>query len=124
MRLTALRQLTGDYGTVVPGEIFSVPDDVGRQLLSKGVAAFADPPRIVYETKVVTPSAPEVRARDPFQFIPLAPAAPAGDVPVHHDPDPPAMAAVRDSVLAASVVPPDRTAGIKRGRGRPPKHSA
>lgn len=67
MRLIANRQLTGVYGSVVAGDGFDVEDATGRQLLNAGLARRADPPSVRYETKVITPEAPGVSARQPFR---------------------------------------------------------
>ena len=71
-------QLTGDYGTVVQGQEFEVDELIGSQLVRNGHARRADPPRIVYQTKVVTPEsatvaleAPGVSPRPPFRDVPM-----------------------------------------------------
>ena len=66
MRLVANKQTTGDYGTIPPGGVFHTPDDIGRQLITMGIARIDAPPAVLYETKVVTPEAPQVSARDIF----------------------------------------------------------
>lgn len=103
---------------VAAGQMFESTDEEARQLIALGLARTPDPPRVVYETKIITPEAPQVAARDPFQFIPV------GHVPVPDHADPPALAAVRDRVLADADVPPERTADSQRKRGRPRKHSS
>ena len=110
MRLISNRpQLHGSYGTVVFGQQFEVEEDVARQLLRSGAARLPDPPRVLYETKVVVPEAPEVGARLPFRDVPLP------------DPQPPAVAAEGDSVLPAADVPQPGTAhpGGRRKRKGP-----
>lgn len=68
MRLVATRQvLIGGLGTFLMGQEFDAPDDVAKQLMANGVARHPDPPRVVYQTKVITPEAPEVSARHPFR---------------------------------------------------------
>jgi hypothetical protein len=37
-RLIACRQLTGDYGTVAPGGVFTARDDAAHSLLARGLA--------------------------------------------------------------------------------------
>lgn len=113
MQLIALRQTCGDYGMISAGQVFTADDEVARQLIMEGIARRPDPPRIVYETKVVVPEAPEVSARQPFR-----------DLHLPDDPEPPALAAVRDSVLAAANVQQQGTVDNRRKRGRPRKHPA
>lgn len=66
MRLIATQQITGDYGTVVAGQAFACDPLVGAQLLARGLARPAEAPRVLYETKVIQPEAPEVSPRLPF----------------------------------------------------------
>ena len=49
MRLIAERQLYGSYGLVHAGQQFEVADDIGTELLRRGLVHRADPPRIAYE---------------------------------------------------------------------------
>jgi hypothetical protein len=65
MKLIALSQLTGVYGTVQEGGIFDCPEDIALQLLAMNKARKADPPKIIRETKVITP--PEVGPIVPFR---------------------------------------------------------
>jgi hypothetical protein len=51
MKLVALRQLTGDYGRVDAGQTFEAPADIAEQLLARGLARSADPPRVLYEMR-------------------------------------------------------------------------
>ena len=116
MRLVANRQLTGDYGFVAPGQEFWANDpEVAEQLIRRGLAA-----PVGYETKVIYPEAPQVAAREPFRFRPIS----TRDVPVPDDPEPPALAAVRDAVVQAADISKPGTVDpvVKRGRGRPPRH--
>src|SRR5579885_2969659 len=97
MKLFANRQLTGDYGTVAPGEQFECADEIGHQLVSRGLAHLADPPKVLYESKpaertapvvtfetpavliespAVSLEAPGVSARDPFRDLPMSNAKP------------------------------------------------
>lgn len=58
-----------EYGLKSPGDMFTVRDSLARDLMSRGLARPADPPRVVYETKVITPEAPEVSPRPlPFRL--------------------------------------------------------
>jgi len=66
MQLIANRQLTfTDLGTFAAGQPFTIDDDRGKQLIEAGTARKNEPPRIVYQTKVITPEAPEVSAQQP-----------------------------------------------------------
>ena len=49
MKLIAIRQLAGDYGRVDASTQFEAPDDIARELLSRGLVRHALPPRIAYE---------------------------------------------------------------------------
>ena len=102
MRLIANRQLTGVYGSVVAGDGFDVEDATGRQLMSAGLARRADPPRVQYETKVITPEAPEVSARQPFR-----------DSALPHE-EPPSVAPESDSLLPPANV--SESGAADRGR--------
>jgi hypothetical protein len=106
MRLIAVaHQLTGVYGTVTAGEEFECRDDLAKQLVRSGSARKAAPPRVLYETKVVVPEAPEVGARPPFR-----------NVPVHHAESPP-VAPEGDPVLPAADLPAPGAAD-SGGRGK------
>lgn len=120
MKLIANRQLYNPkaYGTVATGQTFECPDEVARELLKNGLARKAEPPRILYETKVITP--PEV-----------GPAVPFCDVSVP-DQEPPTVAKESDPMLSeSSISNPEAGAsdsGGRRGRfglrkrGRPRKN--
>jgi hypothetical protein len=69
MRVIANSQLRGEYGTVVPDQEFDVRDEVANELLKSGMVRHATPPRVEYETKVITPEAPEVGPRQPFRDV-------------------------------------------------------
>ena len=84
MRVIAIRQLTGNYGTVIAGQEFTCSDDVARELLAAGVVRRPDPPQVIYETKVIVPEAPEVRARDSFRDVCLSDKEPQGVAPEGH----------------------------------------
>lgn len=62
--------MRGEYGYVREGEVFDVRDDLGRELLQLGNVRVPDPPKVIYETKIVTPEAPEV-ASSPFRDVHL-----------------------------------------------------
>jgi len=51
MIVLPLRQLRGSHGTLVPGQEYSISDDLGNDLLKRGLVVL--PP----ETKAVTPPA-------------------------------------------------------------------
>jgi hypothetical protein len=108
MKLIANRQLTGEYGTVVGGQIFEVRDEVGTQLMADGVARSATAPRIEYDTKVIVPAeAPGVSARqEPFRHVPVL------------DEEPAPVATNGDPVLSESDVPEPRASDPGRRRGR------
>jgi hypothetical protein len=101
MRVIANRQLHGSYGDVVAGQGFECQDDIGRQLLRDGSVRLPEEPRILYDTKVIVPQAPEVSARQPFR-----------DVPVHHE-EPAAVAPEGDSVLSSAKLSEPRN--VDRG---------
>ena len=85
MRVIANRQLTGHYGVVSGGEEFEADDDVARQLLRTGLVRKPDPPRVLYETKVIVPESPEAAPRPGFRDVPVPDAEPA---PVASESDP------------------------------------
>ena len=76
MKLIALSQSTGIYGTVTAGEEFEVPDELAEELLRRGNVVKALPPPVVYETKVIVPQPPTVGARPPFRHVPVPDAQP------------------------------------------------
>jgi len=104
MRLIALSQLTGVYGTVQENEVFDCPEDIALQLLAMNKARKADPPRIIKETKVFTP--PEVGPIVPFRD---------GVVP---DSQPKGMASEGNPVLPGSDLDEQGTADPRGRRGR------
>src|SRR4051794_16492770 len=78
MKLIANRQLCGDFGVVAQGESFMCHDEqTATSLLGRALARTAAPPRILYETKVIAPEAPEVGPRLPFRDLPLCHPQPA-----------------------------------------------
>lgn len=107
MRLIANRQLTGDHGFVLEGQTFeSSTEEQAKQLIQRGLARAADPPKVLYQTKVIYPEAPEVSARPPFR-----------DGAVHHA-EPPPVAPEGDSVLPEPDVPLQGDADHSGRRGR------
>ena len=92
MKLIANRQLTGAYGTVAPGDEFEAYDPVASSLLNRGLAREAKPPKIHYDTKVISPDASEVSARSPFRNMPVL------------DQEPERLAPESDRVLSQSKV--------------------
>lgn len=110
MRLTANRPLRGAYGRVTTGQQFTAPDSIGHDLIRRGLARLVAAP-FVYETKIVTPEAPEVAAGLPFR---------ERDLP---DSEPAPPAADGDHVLSSADVPlqserTGRVRGLRRGRKR------
>lgn len=67
MKVIANCQLRGSYGSMAPDQEFETTEDIGGQLLKNGSVRHAVPPRIQYETKIITPEAPEVGPREPFR---------------------------------------------------------
>ena len=109
MKLIALRDMNGPFGTVTPGQEFHCADDVARELLQGGVVKVA--PIIRYETKVIHPEAPEVAALPgPFRVLRDADTAEPGEVLAHGD-----------AVLQRPDPPAPRTDRAMRGRRRPAK---
>lgn len=104
MKLIALSQLTGVYGTVQEDGIFDCPEDIALQLLAMNKARKADPPKIVKETKVITP--PEVGPIVPFRD---------GAVP---DAQSKGMATEGNSVLSKSDLAKQGTSDPRGRRGR------
>lgn len=102
MKLIAKRFLTGDYGSVVAGQEFECSAEVGKHLINKGVAYSYEVPKVTYESKVVTPEASGVGAREPFRD---------GSV---SDTEPAAVAPEGDQELPSPDVPPKRASN--RGR--------
>ncbi len=99
MRLVCNRpQLHGDYGDVVLGQEFDCEDHTARELIGLGHARIPDPPQVLYETKVVTPEAPQVSARQPFHHLPLS------------DKEQTAVAPQSDPLLPAADLPEPGTA--------------
>jgi hypothetical protein len=104
MKLVALSQLAGVYGTVRDNEEFECPDDIATQLLAMNKVRKAAAPKIIKETKVITP--PEVGPCIPFRD---------GAVP---DAQSKGMATSGDSVLQKSDLAEQGTPGPRGRRGR------
>jgi hypothetical protein len=108
MRLIVIsQQLTGEYGTVVAGQEFDCDDAAAYQLVTAGMARKAAPPAVRYETKVIVPEAPEVRAREMFRHLPVSDAEPA------------TVASEGDRMLSATDPSPRGAADSGGRRGRP-----
>jgi hypothetical protein len=72
MRVIANRQITGEYGTALPGQAFEVRDELAEDLMRRDLVRAAAPPRVRYEVRAVRPDeAPEVSAREPFRHLPV-----------------------------------------------------
>lgn len=95
MKVTANRQLSGDYGTVRPGQTFTVDDETGLSLLRIGVV---EP---WYETKVIQAEVAPPGA--PFRLV-------------HHADEPPAVGGDSNSGVVAADVSVPR---VDRSDGRP-----
>lgn len=54
-QMKALKSLRGDYGNVVPGQVFECNDQHAESLASRGLAIYHRSAP-TYETKVVTPA--------------------------------------------------------------------
>jgi hypothetical protein len=108
MNLIANRQLTGEYGTVNPGQEFEARDEIAEDLLRRGLVRRAEPPRIEYETKVIVPEAPEVSPRQPFRHQPVP------------NKEPKKLASQGDPVFSTTNLPAMRADdfGGRRGRSR------
>jgi hypothetical protein len=104
MKLIANRQLTGVYGTVGPGEAFECDDELAQELLRAGVVRKAEPPRVLYQTKAVSP--PEVGPAIPFRDLPVP------------DAKPQEVAAQGDPVLPGPNLRQERAPDPVKRRGR------
>lgn len=113
MRLIAERQRYDNGILILPGQLFEVEkEQLGLDLLSKGLARLPDPPRVMYETKVVVPLA-EVQAQVAASFRDL------------HLPDPePAPVATRVDPVLPSPDPPKPRTTDRRKWGRRKRSSA
>lgn len=60
MKITAIRQIQGDYGTLLPGESKDIPDDTAKSLLLRGLV------KPYSEIKAIVPDeqpAPKIQAQ-------------------------------------------------------------
>lgn len=106
MRVIANRQLTGEYGSVLPGQAFDVRDELAEDLMKRNLVRTAAAPLIQYDTKVIRPAeAPEVRPRDTF----------CRDVPLP-DQEPATVASESDRPLPETDLPESESAD-SLGRG-------
>ena len=103
--ICSAQQLHGAYGTVTEGQEFECDDDAARHLIHSGMARQPASHQVLYETKVITPSASEVGPRPPFRDLPLSDKEPAGVAPEG------------DSLLPVADVPSAGTADTG-GRGK------
>jgi hypothetical protein len=72
MRVIANRQITGEYGTVLPGQAFDVRDELADDLMKRNLVRTAAAPRVQYDIRAFQPAeAPEVSAREPFRHLPV-----------------------------------------------------
>jgi hypothetical protein len=93
-----------------PGQPFEEPDTrIALQLIERGTVRKATPPRVHYETKVITPEAAEVSAR-PFRH---------GTVP---DPESKTVAAEGDSIFSEAGL--SERGAVDPGRRRRRSRSA
>lgn len=106
MRIITHIQLKGDYGLKAPGDEFECPDELALRLIKEGKAHRAGVPKILYETKVIVPEAPEV-GPGPFRDRAVLDAKSTE------------MAATSDTGLPESDVSKQETFSLSRRRGRP-----
>ena len=112
MQVIANRQLRGEYGIVVPDQLFECSDETAQELLKSGLVRNALPPRVQYETKVITPEAPEVSPREPFP----------GHLPML-DKKPETVATEGDPLFHGANLPPLGTTDPRGRGGRSGPHS-
>ena len=98
-----------EYGKARAGTEFSCRSDVAEKLVKQGSARRLDSSRVIYETKVIYPEAPEVSARDPFRDVPGL------------NPQPSAVAPESDPVLPVANIqePGIADRGKRAGRTKP-----
>jgi hypothetical protein len=104
MRIVANFQLHGVYGDIGPDEAFDCPEDIGEVLLKNNQARIPDPPKILYETKVVAP-------------LEVGPVVPFRDMPMSHE-EPKTVATESNPVFSKPDASKSRTADSCRRRGR------
>ena len=106
VRMIAVRQINN----IAPNSQFYADEaDAAYYESHVPMLAYRWRPQATYSTKVITPEAPQVSARGPFRNS------------ADSDPEPAALATVRDSVRQASAMaePGDTDPGGRRGPGRP-----
>lgn len=96
----------GGGNPIEQGHEFEIDEVQGLQLLKLGTARIAGPPTMLYETKIITPAAPQVSAREPFRD---------GALP---NEEPPAVAPEGDRVLPGADVSEQGAANHSGRRGR------
>lgn len=107
IKLEALRDLynPGEYGRVPCGQQFATKPSIAETLIRQGGAR-----RVLYETKIIQPAAPEVTAAhaEPFRLVHLP------------DPKPAAVAEPGDRVLPGADIPAQRAgdSGQRKRRKR------
>jgi len=105
MRLIANRQFCYNHAVLTQGMAFDCADSVeAGDLIERGLAHKADPPRVLYEKKVIEP--PEVGPAVPFCDVPVPDAKPSG------------VAAAGGQVLPEPNVSEPGAANSGRRRGR------
>jgi hypothetical protein len=104
MQVIANRQLHGEYGTVIPDQMFECRDETAQELLKSGMVRNPKPPKVQYETKIIRPTAPEASPRETFRHVPVSNAQPQ------------AVAPEGDRLLPVADLSTDRTTD-PRGRG-------
>jgi len=107
MLLYTDRQLLHRGQSIGPGGQFeeSDPKEIERLLSLPGIRR-AEAPRVLYETKVIYPEAPEVSASTPFRHVPVSDTEPSGVV------------AEGAPVLESSNISEPRAAGRGKRRAR------
>ncbi len=107
MRLIANSQLYDKhgFGLVVAGQEFDCSPEEAKKLIERGCARKADPPKILYDTKIIRALAPQVSARQPFRDLSVSNEEPEG------------LATTGDPVLSLANVQAERVAD-RRGRRR------
>jgi len=108
MKLQANRDQVGTGYKVRKDQVFEVTERSEiDELLRRGLARIPDPPRVVYQTKVIRPAAPEVAASSVFRDVHHADDAQPVTVPPEGDP-----------VLSGTDARAERAADSGRRAGR------
>jgi hypothetical protein len=95
-----------DYQAGIP---FEIDEDEGQFLIARGTARKAEPPKVLYETKVIRPA--EVGPVIPFRDVPMP------------DAQPETVAAAGNPMLSKSDLAEQGIADPGRRRGRKGRHS-